>query len=180
MSASRQSPQPVRVSDNLARLDKWLVKHRPRYHKALLPPATKKQLDQAQATLGLTLPTDLRALLTWHNGQEGAFVGCFVERWKLLSLQTILDARKELDEAAGTNQVQGWRAEWVPFLGDDEGNYVIVDTTTMANAVREFWVDRDTHPVVAPSLGAWITEFVTAVEHGEYTEDPERGEFLRK
>jgi cell wall assembly regulator SMI1 len=180
MSASRKSPQPAGVSDQLARLEKWLVKHRRSYHKALRPPATKQQLDQAQGTLGLTLPTDLRALLLWHDGQEGAFVGCFVERWKLLSIQAILDARKELDKAAGTNQVQGWRTEWVPFLGDEEGDYVIVDATTTANAVREFWADHDTHPVVAPSLGAWIAEFVTAVEHGEYTEDPERGEFLRK
>jgi cell wall assembly regulator SMI1 len=180
MSASKKAPQAAGVSDQLARLEKWLVKHRRSYLKALRPPATKQQLDQAQTTLGLTLPADLRTLLMWHNGQEGEFVGCFVERWKLLSIQAILDARKELDEAAGTHQLQGWRTEWLPFLGDDEGNYVIVDTATSPNAVREFWEDRDTHPVVAPSLGTWITEFVTAVEHSEYTEDPERGEFLRK
>ncbi len=97
-----------------------------------------------------------------------------------MSLGTILDAKKELDEAARTHQFQDWRTEWVPFLGDDEGNFVIVDTTATPPSVREFWEDRDTHPVVAPSFGDWIAEFVTAVEHGEYTEDSERGEFLRK
>jgi cell wall assembly regulator SMI1 len=180
MSASKPSPQPVRVSEMLARLETWLLRHRPRYHQALRPPATKEELDQAQATLGLTLPTYLRALLTWHDGQEGAFVGCFVERWKLLSIRAILDAKKELDEASRIHQLQGWRIEWIPFLGDDEGNFVVVDTTATPPAVREFWEDCDTHPVVAQSLGDWIAEFMTAVEHGEYTEDPERGEFLRR
>jgi cell wall assembly regulator SMI1 len=180
MSASKKSPHPEGIAEKLARLERWLVRHRRRYQKALRPPATKEQLDQAQATLGLTLPTELRALLTWHDGQDGAFVGCFVERWKLLPLQTILDSKKELDETGKTNQVQGWQAAWVPFLGDDEGNYVIVDTAKSPSPVREVWEDRDTHPVVAASLGEWIADFVTAVERGEYTEDPERGEFLRR
>ena len=30
------------------------------------------------------------------------------------------------------------------------------------------------------SFAAWFAEFVSAVERGEYEEDPERGTFLRK
>jgi cell wall assembly regulator SMI1 len=74
----------------------------------------------------------------------------------------------------------GWRPEWVPFLDDDRGNYAFLDTGQTPAPVREFWQRGPDRPTVAPSLAAWLEQFVTAVERGEYTQDPERGLFMRK
>lgn len=123
------------------------------------------------------MPADLRALLAWHNGQGEDFAGAFVQGWLLMSTEQILLAKNTLDDADG--RAPGWDKDWVPFLDDDAGNYVCVDTSA-AGAIREFWAGNAEHPVSAPSLRRWLEEFVAAVERGEYVEDPERGRFLRR
>ncbi len=161
------------VATLLERLERWLAQHRPRYLKGLRPGAAASALDQFQTQLGLRVPEDLRALLAWHNGQSDDFVGCLVDRWNLMGTEAILAARSELTEGGG-------QAAWVPFLDDDAGNYVVLDTSQNPAPVREFWAGQAEQPVVAPSLTAWLNDFVAAVERGEYEEEPERGEFLRK
>jgi hypothetical protein len=46
--------------------------------------------------------------------------------------------------------------------------------------VRVYREQDPERPILAPSLAAWLEQFVTAVEHGEYVEDPERGLFMRR
>jgi hypothetical protein len=67
----------------------------------------------------------------------------------------------------------------VPFLSDGAGNYLSLDTSQPGAPVREYWAGSPEQPVVAPSLAAWLEDFVNAVERGEYEQDPERGSFLR-
>jgi hypothetical protein len=74
----------------------------------------------------------------------------------------------------------GWQRAWVPCLEDDRGNYVFLDTTHPGGSVREAWERNPERPTVAPSLAAWMQDFVGAVERGEYAQDPERGVFLRR
>lgn len=114
------------------------------------------------------MPDELRVLLAWHDGQSDECIGRFAENWLLLSAEQIATARRELG-------IDGW----VPFLDDDAGNYVCIDTTQAGHPVREYWAGNSQHPVVAPSLTAWMEAFVADVEKGKYTEDPERGSFLK-
>jgi cell wall assembly regulator SMI1 len=173
---SQASPPADRASiaELLARLERWLTQHRPRYAKGLRPGASPEVLDSLQAQLGVAVPPDLRALLSWHNGQSDDFIGCFVESWSLMNTEQILAARRELLEPSS-----GFQAAWLPFLDDDGGNYVALDTRQSPAPVREFWAGKADQPTVAPSLTAWLADFVSAVERGEYQEDPERGYFLR-
>src|SRR5262249_7516964 len=161
----------------LTRLEKWLASRRPRYREGLLPGASAAELDAFQSALGIPLPEALRALLSWHNGQSADFVGHLENNWDLMNLNQILQAKKDLD--AGDRTQTGWQPTWIPFLDDDQGDYVCLDASQPEAPVREFWQGQTEPPVVAPSPAAWLEQFVTAVERGAYHEDPERGTFLR-
>lgn len=167
------APAESSMTPMLARLEDWLAANRPRYHQTLRPGATPAEIN----AIGANLPDDLRMLLAWHNGQGNEFAGALVQSWMLMGAGQIQAAKNTLD--AG-DPATGWRPDWVPFLDDDAGNYVCVDASQPGAPVREYWAGNAEHPVVAPSLGQWLEEFVAAVERGEYVEDPERGRFLKR
>jgi cell wall assembly regulator SMI1 len=165
----------------LARLDRWLAMHRPRFLHALQPGASAAELDRLQHEISAPLPPGLRTLLAWHNGQNEDIVGSFEQSWRLMSTQAIADAKKELDnDATGQAAKDGWQRGWIPFLEDDGGDYLCLDTSQPTAPVRGFWPGKKADTIVAPSLAAWLEDFVTELEQGHYTEDPERGDFIRR
>ena len=175
------NPPVDRLQDLLVRLERWLAAHRPRLLQNLRPGANEAELHMLQARLGRELPAELRTLLAWHNGQNEEFAGRFEEDWLLMSTEEIAAAREELDQGAvGNGEGNGWKPEWIPFLDDDAGNYLFLDTSQPAPSVRAYWLDLDRQPQAAVSLTAWLEDFVSAVEAGQYEEDPERGTFLRR
>jgi cell wall assembly regulator SMI1 len=159
----------------LQRLERWLAKHRRRYRAGLRPGASAADLDTLQAELGRPLPADLRTLLAWHDGQNDDFIGHFESDWDLLSVDGIRAAKKELDAEKPT----GWQTSFIPVLADDMGDYFCLDADQPAAPVRIFWQGRKEPEAAAPSLTAWLADFVAAVERGAYHQDPERGSFLR-
>jgi cell wall assembly regulator SMI1 len=171
--AKEQVPDPG--APLLARLDRWLGEHRPHFQEGLYPGASPADLDAFQTRLGMSLPRELRSLLAWHSGQSTEFRGHFEGNFDLMSIHEILAAKQELD--AGDRTQTGWQTGWIPFLQDDQGDYVCVDTVQAGAPVREFCQGRADHPVVAPSLPAWLEKFATAIEQGRYHEDAERGTF---
>ena len=50
-----------RLPELLKQLDAWLVKHRSRFAKGLLPPATPEELKTLESELGHAIPDELRA-----------------------------------------------------------------------------------------------------------------------
>ncbi|HZU38612.1 MAG TPA: SMI1/KNR4 family protein [Gemmataceae bacterium] len=156
----------------LSRLEAWLRRHRSRYLKELHPGATAKDLTVLDAALGTPAPDELRTLLAWHNGQDFEDAGCFQEDWMLLSTTDIVQARRDLTD--------GWAKNLIPFLDDDAGSYLGLDTASAGHPICSYVEDEPARRrVVAPSLTAWLQEFVSAVEKGQYHEDPERGSFLK-
>jgi cell wall assembly regulator SMI1 len=164
------------VSALLGRLEQWLKKHRRRYAQGLHPGATASDLDALKA-LGAPVPDALRLLLAWHNGQSDDFVGHFEQDWDLMNAAQIVAAKKELD--AGDRASTGWQTAWIPFLSDDADDYLCLDTSQPGAPVHAFWRGKTDHPAIARSLAAWLDDFVNALEHEEYHEDPERGSLVR-
>jgi cell wall assembly regulator SMI1 len=160
----------------LSRLEKWLHQHRRRYVEGLQPGASAGELDATQAALGAPLSQELRTLLSWHNGQSGDFIGHLENNWDLMSAGRIVEAKREMD--GGDRAQTGWQPAWVPFLEDDAGNYLVLDTSQTPSPVREMWQGNPDHAVAASSLATWLEKFISAVEQGRYHEDPERGTFL--
>jgi cell wall assembly regulator SMI1 len=180
-TAPEQAPAAGGLRALLDRLEKWLAKHRPHFLKGLRPGANAAELHQLGAQLSLSVPEDLQTLLAWHNGQTAEFTGRFEENWRLLGTEEMVAAKQDLDAgAAGNGQGNGWKPGWIPFLDNDSGDYLVLDTTQAGAPVRGFWLGQAEQPVEAPSLTKWVEAFVTAVEAGQYHEDPEHGTFLRK
>jgi cell wall assembly regulator SMI1 len=169
---------PAEVASLLGQLEQWLNHHRPRYGNGLVPGASTAQLETMQKEVGLSLPQSLRAWLSWHNGQSDDFIGHFQQDWDLMSAAQIVEAKHALDNGDRTST--GWNPAWIPFLDDDAGDYVCLDTSQPEAPVREFWQGKADHPFVAKTLSSWLADFVGAVERGDYHEDPERGSFLRR
>ena len=161
----------------LDRLESWLKTHRPRFLRGLAPGASKTQLEGLQMELNLTLPADLRELLSWHDGQGDDFIGRFEQDWLLMSCDQILTAKGDLDHDAAST---GWNAAWIPFLDNDAGDFLCLDTSQPKAPVRGFWLGEKEHQIVAPSLADWLANFVENMEKGNYEEEPERGSFLRR
>jgi cell wall assembly regulator SMI1 len=169
-------PTPATLPALLERIDRWMAKHRPHVHRALLPGATPADLDALQGALGGTLSDELRTWLSWHDGQDPDGLGAFEEGWFLMSARQIAETKKELDAEGHP----GWQRAWVPFLCDNnESDYLCLDAGQPGCPVCECWSGEPDHPVVAPSLEAWAERFVTGLEQGAYHEDPERGTFQR-
>jgi cell wall assembly regulator SMI1 len=165
------------MEELLDQLAKWLAKHRKRFLKALQPGAGAATLTKLKKALGCPLPDELAALLAWHDGQSPEAAGKFEENWILLSAERIAAAKADLDANAAET---GWKSKWVPFLDDDQGDYLCLDTAKKGVPVRGFYLGNTEHEEVAPSLTAWCEDFVKAVEAGQYHEDPEHGTFMRK
>jgi cell wall assembly regulator SMI1 len=93
-----------------------------------------------------------------------------------MSTQQIGQVKKELDAENTPN----WHAAWIPFLDDDNDNYVCLDNRQPGYPVRECWRGRQEHAIVAESLTAWVENLVKELEQGLYVEDQERGTFNKK
>jgi cell wall assembly regulator SMI1 len=159
----------------LTRLDKWLTESRPKFRKSLQPGASASDLGALGKSLGKPVPSGLAALLSWHNGQGEDYAGYFIEHWLLMSAAKIAAAKADLDAVGGE---YGWNKDWLPFLDDDGGNFIVLDLSQSNPPMLAYWMGEKAEKL-APSLDAWLTDFVTAVEAGKYHEDPERGTFSR-
>jgi cell wall assembly regulator SMI1 len=174
--APKQVKRPQEYTALLSRLDAWFATHRPYFLRALHPGASVAELDTLQSELKLPLPVGLRTLLAWHNGQSDEYPGRFEENWRLMNTKAIAEAKNGLE----TESVPGkWQAGWIPFLDDDSGDYLFLDTTRPEIPVRGYWQGSPEQPVIASSLTEWLEGFVDAVERGDYQEDPERGTFSK-
>jgi cell wall assembly regulator SMI1 len=162
----------------LIRLDRWLARHRQRYRAGMLPGASPGDLDDLQKKINFSLPDDLRTWLGWHNGQEPDLVGHFLENWDLMSSAEIAEVKQALD--ADRDSKTGWQKAWIPFLDDDQGDYIVLDTSRTPPVVRAFVPGAAKHPELASSLQAWLDQYVRALEQGDYVEDTERGTMIRK
>jgi cell wall assembly regulator SMI1 len=164
------------IAARLGRLQRWLAKKRPNYARQLPPGASDADLAQLEKQLGKPLPPELRSLLAWHNGQGDGFIGAFEEDWLLLSAQDIAANKNDLEHDSGA----GWDGDWIPLLANDAGDFLFLDTSQASRPVRHFSLGQTEHSIAAPSLAAWLRDFVENVERGHYVEDPERGRFLRQ
>jgi cell wall assembly regulator SMI1 len=172
-SSEIRSEDISRIKTALSRLELWLAAHRRRFLDGLRAGASRAELDELDRQLGFAAPPELRLLLGWHNGQSEDFVGKFEEDWQLMSSAAIAAASQELEASTS-----GWQKGWLPFLDNDAGDYRFLDTTVTPAPVREFWLGKSEHKIVASSLTAWLEVFVDHVEKGDYREDPERGTFM--
>ena len=154
----------------LSRLDALLQQHRPEYYAELNPPATAAEIAAFEAEVGLTLPAELRAWFSWHNGQSDECFTGLVANYEFPSLSSVAESMRINREllAAGDFVANWWRPDWLPFLANGSGDHVCFDLegtfTGQPGQLLEHWHDWEPRDVIFPNLTAWLAAVVQAYE----------------
>lgn len=165
------------LGQSLTKLDAWLAKNRPGFHDGLMESATPEELDALSKALGHPIPADLKSWLAWHNGQGEDEIGSLVGAFNVISSEEIAAAYHERQQGASAGP---WDAAWIPLLDDFQGNLICLDTSRPGHPIVESWRGQDDPVDAAPSLLAWVDQFLADCQAGLYAEDSERGEFHKK
>ena len=170
------------------RLERWLAEHAPPAAAGLNPPASAEQIAQAEATLGVRFPDDVRACYLRHDGQD-ADAPWMIDGWEWLSLERmcdewavwkgLLDDGDFEDATSGADGVRvrtdWWHPGWIPFTYSGAGDHHCIDLAPAAQGeagqIIEMWHDDDPRPVVANGIRAFLSDYVDALEAGQYVFD---------
>jgi cell wall assembly regulator SMI1 len=182
--AENQNPEGIRRS--IERISCWMNEHgAPLLVENLAPGASAERLAQAETELGMSLPSDLRALWSLHDGQREEGNG-FVEAYNLLSVQGALAERETVlmgiefarespdwwkDSGGTTEELHS--NHWLPFAAQDSDALVVHALTG-----RVFQCDHDDSPkLLASSLGEWFQRYADRVEADDYAAEEGFGDY---
>ncbi|MVN76747.1 molybdenum cofactor biosynthesis protein MoeA [Hymenobacter sp. HMF4947] len=166
------------------RLEAWLHAYAPQLTTELNPGATDAELQQLAATIGTELPADFLAFYCIHNGQRND-AGGLLNGEELLSVPRMLtewtiwnDLLKGGDFEGATStpapgvRTEWWHPHWLPLTYDGAGNHCCLDLSPAPGGTRgqiiRMWHDDAERTLLAPSFADWITQYVAALEAGEY------------
>lgn len=133
-----------------------------------MPPVGNAAIAWAEAELGFTLPTDLKAFYTEvANGGVGPGDGIF-------TISDLVRKRREMDEEPAGPQGQPWPSNLLPILGSDELFSIDLDSGRIIYwDFDELDIDEETpeddpswersFKVVAESLETWLGTWVAEV-----------------
>ena len=143
----------------------------------LAPGAHADELSAAEAQLGFSLPAELRALWSLHNGQVSEGNG-FYEWFDLLSVDHSLAARETVlmllafareDPASarerGLSAAELASDAWVPVVGRDSDTIAV---NAMTGRVFECLHDDPPPALLAASVVCWLTAYAARVMADDY------------
>lgn len=176
------------VESSWTRIEGWLRANAPDVIDQLNGPASREQLEQAAAAVGV-LPDDYASLLGIRNGafDPSGAAGVF-EGWVLYSVAQALDVRDAMARVAAETRraypeadsrmrpAPGirrtlWDDAWLPIAvaEGDARTLVLLDLGPDQPARRgqllRYAVDEDPR-VVAPSVSAWLERIAVSMEAG--------------
>ena len=176
------------------RIESWLRENAPDTLASLRPGAAPAEIAVTEAHLGVTLPDDLRASYLIHDGQTD--ISSLIEGVELLSLSNVciqwtiwkdlLDDGTFEDSVSapvGPIRPEWWNARWIPLTRDGGGNSHCLDLDPAPGGgvgqIITMWHDEDTREILAPSFGAWLTQFADELDEGEYAYGDDYGRLVR-
>lgn len=172
------------LADTWRRIEAWLSANAPTLAADLGDPAPPSAIAAAEAALGRPLPPELAGSASIHDGQRGAGFELFA-RWGLLSLDRAVDTWKMLEQVAaasggaeppitthGPVRPVWWSRAWIPFAADGNGDVLTLDMDPanggQPGQVVLYFHDSERREVLAPGLGAWLTQIADDLEAGLY------------
>ena len=145
-------------------IEAWLQIAAPESLAHLYTGATEQQLQATETALGFSLPGDLNASWSLHNGTAAFFFG----RWGFLTLEQMLRAYQ------AQQGIEEWPPTYLPFAEDGAGGYLCVDMERSKGKPLERIVFFDYElgeRFVAPDFWGLLSAFVNDLEDGEYGVD---------
>lgn len=165
------------------RIENWLKVNYPEGLDKLNEGASDELIKSTEQFVGVNFPDDVKDFFKIHNGiSEESYL---IAGWYLLSVEDIKSEWKIwkdlLDEGAFQDfrctpheaiQNNWWNDKWIPLTWDGAGNNICLDfTPTEKGKIGQIiiiWHDDDVRPLVADSFREWLTDYVEALEAGEY------------
>lgn len=173
------------IETTLAAIKAHLEKEYPELNASLNPPATEADITRFEATLGVTLPDDLKKLYRLHNGESndaGLFFGLpFIgvdealsewKTWASLKESTATLDNDIISVPAGHIKEQYVNTRCIPISKDYGGNNIGIDLDPgpggSAGQVINFGRDEDTRFVIATSLSGFLEFILHNLKNGNY------------
>ncbi|MFE9370547.1 SMI1/KNR4 family protein [Streptomyces sp. NPDC006711] len=137
------TPADVRVTRAWSRIVEWLAEYAPPSYAALRPGARDDEIAALEATLGVSVPQELKALWRLSAGEDGVRgTGVMLGDWTLMPLDAVIEAhqiqtrsQEEYGEDAAEDEspLVLWKPSWIPFCSshfDETGPGLYLDGET--------------------------------------------------
>jgi cell wall assembly regulator SMI1 len=182
-SAKRKSDMDD-VTKSWGRIRSWLSKHAPKIISNLNPPATDREILDAEKRFGIEMPTDWRDLYRGHNGMNSdSNMGSLFYGMQFLTLERAVQEYKNStapvenvfpvragDAAIRKEDIHN--AKWIAFAHDGGKTLLRVDMNPAptGNSGQVIFTDHadDTAILLNLSLAELMSEFVQQLEDGRY------------
>jgi len=151
------------------------------------PGAHPAAIALTEAQLGFSIPADLRALWSLHDGQLEPCNG-FVEAFYLYSMEIALSERENMlllveymrEEPAtigesGLTEAEVASDAWIPFAGLDSDGLAVSALTGRVVELRHD--DSPTLVLIADSISAWATAYASRVLADDYRVEEGFGDY---
>ena len=156
--------QPSSMKTIIQKIDAHLKKNAPVVYQSLNPPLTAAQIEALEAKYKLKLPTDLKELYLWKNGQnlDDDYKSFFGNK-TFLPLEQALDIRQELNEMLLAKDPEEqfktpnwWNQGWIPVFENGGGDYLCYDSvgifTNKPGQILDYYHDEYYRLIYAPGL----------------------------
>lgn len=159
-----------------ARIENWLSTNAPEMIDELLPGASDQEIYQAEKSLGIQFPKDVKESYRIHNGQNES-IDNLVLGHQLLSLKEIIRVWKVWKDLSDRNQIY-WNSKWIPLISDGTGNEysLTLSSVGIRNSGQIIFIDHEVDleeaeavNVIADSFQALMTKFADDLDSGSYT-----------
>lgn len=166
------------------RIEQWLRNNAPTVLAGLNPPATRDEIIQTEAILGISFPQDVVDTFLIHNGQASQ-TPWLLDGWEFMSLERIVaewkiwkdlldggDFEGSSSISTGYTVTDWWNDRWIPLTYDGAGNHHCLDLAPgdlgTSGQIIVMWHDDYPRKVIAVSYRAWLSDLADAFEAGEY------------
>lgn len=166
VSGAAQKTTPPKSNSTMKELLKTLDNHlkmaRPKYYASLNAPLTESEIDALEKKFKVKLPTDVKMLYQWKNGQNDNCFEAFVNNGMFTPLQQVLASAADLNEMIGTDfDIKNWwNTNWLPLFSTGGGDEICYDMagifTNQPGQIIEFWHETPDRNVIASSLESFI------------------------
>lgn len=146
------------MKTEINKLDNYLREKRPEYYSMLQSPLTEKEISELESKYKINLPSDLKELYLWKNGQNQENYEAFVNNSMFEPLEDVLAGTTELTEMIGYDfEIENWwNKNWLPIFSNGGGGYICYDLkgvfTEQKGQLIEYWNTYNDRVVIAPNL----------------------------